>query len=261
MGFDSGIARMGIISIMCLIIFAGLVALIPFEFNANAKEYSDVSKQVPDVWNGISLGSFNLTESWNTTLNWNSPIERGFDLGNRNLGLQEEYHIGSIQGLRLWHKYGAGLIYTELMDWYDLDMILIRASELRSNNLDDEFEQNNNLFYKVQCEGQGVGLLGSSTKFFVYAIFSFNQTVYDLPSDAWYNNDLDILVGINPEQSGMGNDILFYLTALLTFNSYQVFGTTDLWAVYLNGIISSFFWIPSIIFVAVLTKELVSDWL
>jgi len=255
---DSGIAKMGIFSFILLIAFAGLISIIPAELN-NTITYGSQADKVPDSWYGISLGRYNFTEVKNYTLTLTDDL-KAFDIGGRNLLL--EWDISDIiytRDLRLYHRYGLFYILgqKEAMDWYNDNNFnlgsLISYINLNDNYNDFGIIENKTAFldFEVICLGLGSG----STYFKVTSILSFNSTAYTTPEEAWNSEDLNILIGIGAENANYQQDIWFLISNLLAFNTLYVFGTTELFAVILNGIIASFVYVNIIIFATAIILE------
>jgi len=249
MALDSGIAKMGIFSFILLIAFAGLISIIPAEYN-NTITYGNPLNKVPNTWNGIELGGYNFTESYNTTLTITIGGET-FDIGGRNLLLDLLCTtVPYRRELQLQHQYGFGLLWKESMDWYNADNEN-KGSLITYSIFNEDFEEFENLEYEVICLGLGSG----SSYFKITSLLSFNITLYETPEEAWNNDDLDILFGINPENTNYQQDIWYLISNVLTFNTYYVFGTTELFAIILNGIIASFVYANIIIFATAIILE------
>jgi len=258
MALDSGIAKMGLFAFILLLAFAGLVSIIPAEYN-NTITYGNQAEKVPDTWYGVSLGRYNFTEVKNYTLTLTDDL-KAFDIGGRNLLL--EWDISNIvytRDLKLSHRYGLFYILgqKEAMDWYN-DNNENLGSLISYINLNDDYEdfgiiENKTAFidFQVICLGLGSG----STYFKVTSILSFNSTAYSSPENAWNNEDLNILIGIGAENANYQQDIWFLISNLLAFNTFYVFGTTATYAVILNGIIAGFIYANVIIFATAVILE------
>lgn len=249
MPLDSGIGLMGIFAFVLLVAFAGIVSLIPTEF-VNAIDYPNPSDKVPESWNGIQIGGYNFTESWNITL-INDETYYDFDIGGRNLRLSLNKKILQPNYIILYHRYGFGLLWTEAMDWFNTNNEDL-GSTIYNTNFDETFEEFENLEFEVICLGKGSG----SSYFKVISLLSFNTATYQTPSEAWTNDDLDILFGINAENTNYQKDIWYLISNLLTFNTLYVFGTTDVFAIILNGIFASFIYGCILIFATAIILEI-----
>jgi len=250
MPLDSGIGLMGVFAFILLVAFAGIISLIPAEF-ANATDYPNPAEKVPESWNGIQIGGYNFTESWNITMT-NDDVSYYFDIGGRNLRFSTNTLLYKPSHIRLFHRYGFGLLWEEAMDWYNTDNENL-GSTIYTTNLDETYEEYGNLEFEVICLGLGSG----SSYFKVISLLSFNTTTYDTPYDAWYNDDLDILIGINAENTNYQKDIWYLISNLLTFNTLYVFGTTELFAQILNGILASIIYGCIIIFATAVILEVI----
>ena len=268
MALDSGIAKMGIFAFVFLIAFVGIMSLVPSGFNANLKDYSNPASQIPEYWNGVNLLGYNFTEIWNTTLTkYLGDTSQSFEIGGRDMTI--DTYIGiTTDYIRMMHRYGLGLIFHEDMFWYNQKGIQKSYSSGYQNQvvdsiiINDEYKTNNNLVYKVLCKGEGgAWLLGSSSYYYVTAILTFNQTLYNTPDEAWDNDELDILIGIDPQNISVTKDIWALISALLSFNTLEIFGTTEPFAVVLNWIACSFIYGAIVIFVGAIFLELFPDWL
>jgi len=244
---DSGIAKMGAFAFILLVSFAGLITVIPAEI-VNAINYTNPSKKIPESWNGIELGGYNFTDIWNTTIT-NDDTSTYIELGGRNFRFGTWTLFSNPTFIKLNHRYGFLLLLEEAMHWFIEEDL---GAELwYEGNLDDAYEEYEELEFEVICYGRGWG----SNYVKVTSILSFNSTTYETPSIAWYNNDLDILIGINSENTNYQRDIWLLISNLLTFNTLYVFGTTELYAVILNGILASIIYVPIIIFATAIILE------
>jgi len=250
MPLDSGIGLMGIFCFVLLISFAGIISLIPAEF-VNTIGYSNPADKVPETWNGIELGGYNFTAGniWNITMT-NNDVSYYFDIGGRNLRFATNTILFKPSHMRLFHRYGFGLLWEEAMDWFNTDNEDL-SSVIYTTILDETYEEYGNLEFEVICAGLGSG----SSYFKVTSLLSFNTTDYDTPTEAWTNDDLDILIGINAENTNYQQDIWYLISNLLSFNTLYIFGTTDLFAVILNGIIAGFIYVCVIVFATAIILE------
>jgi len=244
---DSGIAKMGAFAFILLVSFAGIISIIPAEI-VNVIGYANPSEKIPETWNGIELQGYNFTDIWNITIT-NDDISISFELGGRNFRFGAWTILTKPSYMKLNHRYGFLLLLEEAMHWFIEEDL---GAELwYEGNLDDAYEEYEELEFEVICYGNGWG----SNYVKVTSILSFNSTTYETPSKAWYNDDLDILIGINPENTNYQKDIWQLISNLLTFNTLYVFGTTDLYAVILNGILASIIYVPIIIFATAIILE------
>lgn len=232
--------RMLIFTFVLLGTFVTLLGLIPPDFYVETKEYSVFGGGIPSVWNGVDLLAYNFTEAWNYTLLTTDEIIN-FDVGGRNL--QIEYtHAGS--RITLFHRYGFGLIWKEAMDWFnregtEVSQQYIGQATIFGDDLDEDWNSYNSTKFRVICKGQGSGgVFGSSEYFEVMTLFGFNQTAYNNCTHAWNNDDLDILVGIEFDQSSTQLNAFYLLTQLLLFNTVEVFGSSGTEALALNFILT-----------------------
>jgi len=143
-----------------------------------------------DQWQGIDLQSF--AETWNST-SINSISEQ-FDIGGRNMEFDAEY---ALDYMLLSHRYGIGLLFTERGDWYNRDGIKVSSGSIygemiNAEDLDTDYNASSDIQFRVEFDAEA--------KFQVWAYFDFNETTYALPSDAWDNDDLGVLVGIGFDQ-------------------------------------------------------------
>jgi len=250
MPLDSGIGLMGVFAFILLVAFAGIISLIPTEF-ANAIDYPNPAEKVPETWNGVQLGGYNFTEIWNITMT-NDDVSYYFDIGGMNLRFATNTLLFNPSHIRLFHRYGFLLLWEEAMDWFTTDNEDL-GSTVYTTNLDSVYEEYNTLEFEVICLGLGSG----STYFKVTALFNFNTTTYETPTDAWANDDLDILFGIDPENTNYQKDIWYLISNLLTFNTLYVFGSTELFAIILNGILASIVYGCIIIFATAVILEVI----
>lgn len=257
MALDSGIAKMGIFAFSFLVFFGLFIALIPSDFGYTGRTYAQPQNKIED-WKGMDLMRYNFTETWNTTLVYGvGGNTYNFPVGGRNLYFKS-YFSAYENYIRLAHRYGFGLLWYEYMDWYDENEVLRSFQQsgvatITTNELDADFITFGNLEYGVICKGAGSG----SSYFQVTAIFSFNTTLYASPSNAYYNDALDILIGINPVNINVNFDIWGLITSLLTFNTVQVFGSSGTEVLLLNMAIVAPFWAAIIIFAAAILLELI----
>lgn len=258
MAFDSGMAKMLIFCFVFIGAFALMLPLIPGEFAVSTKEYDEASDTVPDTWYGRSLIRYNFTGGWIETLD---DFEVGLDnsTGGRNLRLAWDevlYPTGHI--VNLFHRYGFNLWWTEAMDWYNRAGELVSFSyggvaTLHETAIDADYVDygTNSTEFDVVCLGLGSG----SSYFWVKVLFAFNTTEYALPSEAWDNAALDILVGITAENANTAIDAWQLITSLLTFNTVEVFGSSGPEILALNAIIVLPIYAAIIIPAAVFTLE------
>lgn len=242
---DSGIAKMGIFAFILLVAFAGLISIIPAEF-ANTQEYGNPANKIPETWNGIDIGGYNFTDSWNTTLT-NEGADYYPAIGGRNLRVSTRT-VYFQPVVRIFSRYGFGLLWEEKLEWWTDENL---GGDIYASTLDEVYEDYGELNFECICLGLGY----TSSYYKVTSILSFNTTLYNIPSQAWANDDLDILIGINAENTNYQKDIWFLITNLLTFNTLYVFGTTDLYAVILNAILASIIYAPIIIFATAIILE------
>ena len=265
MALDVGIAKIGIFCFVFLIAFGGILALMPSGFSPETlKDYSDLSSKIPDEWNGVSLEGYNFTETWNVTLISFHSANEYFTIGNRPLCLYYSHSFGGV--VRLFYTYGLGLLFHDDMQWFNSKNERVSYFGWSGNNVEvfdtdhmnEQYEQEETVF-KVLCLGKGgAWLLGSSSYFYVTAILSFNITAYDTPLEAWDNNDLNVLIGINPQNANLSRDIWFMVTSILAFNTVEIFGTNtpNTWQYILNYIISGAIWAGILIFAGVIALEI-----
>ncbi len=244
---DSGIAQMGIFAFVLLIAFAGLITIIPAEFS-NTITYNSPIEKIPDTWNGIDIGGYNFTDSWNTTMT-NDDVSYYFDIGGRNLRFSTWTLLTVPSHVRLFHRYGFGLLFEEAMDWYSENEDL--GSTIYKETFDEIYDELGNLEFEIVCLGLGSG----SSYFKVIGLLSFNSTIYSTPTEAWTNDALNILFGINAENTNYQQDIWYLISNLLTFNTMYVFGTTEVFAVILNGILASIIYGAIVIFATAVILE------
>lgn len=267
---DSGIAKMGLFAFIFLIAFVGFLALIPSGMIANVKEYGNPAEAIPDSWYGTSLEGYNFTETWNITLDAEGLKTEYFNIGNREMFFDYQHGYQVLYGwngfMRMSYRYGLGLWFHDDMRWINSKGIrvsdyVIDAETFTTSQIEEQYEQKETVF-KVQCLGKGgAWLLGSSSYFYVTAILGWNTTLYASPTIAWNNGDLNVLVGINPQNVSFARDVWFLLTSIMTFNTAEVFGSTEFWAVILNGIVCSFIFGSAIIFATAVALEVLPDWL
>jgi len=255
MPLDSGIGLMGVFAFILLVAFAGIISLIPTEF-ANAIGYTNPMDKVPDTWNGVDIGGLNFTDSWNITITKQDAIY-DFDIGGRNLRYATYKYFISPSHMRLFHRYGFKLFWEEAFNWHTQAEDL--GSILYTTNVNEVYEEygtiiTNNATFQLNliCLGLGQG----STYIKVTSIFVFNATAYETPTDAWYNNDLNVLFGIDAENTNYQQDIWYLMSNLLSFNTLYVFGTTETFAVILNGIIAGFIYVCVIVFATAVILEI-----
>jgi len=250
--------RIAAIMVFCFIFlgsFVALLGLIPSDFAVASKEYSSLAEQVPDYWNGVNLMQYNLTDAWNYTLTYPTSTPVDFDTGGRNLKLVIDA-ITAPYVLGLDHMYGWNLLWAEAMDWYNRNGVLKSYQEagfarISTNEIDEDYEDNGDMQFTVKCLGLGQG----SSTFQVMVFFSFNTTTYDTPSAAWFNDDLQILVGITLDNTNSALDAWALITGLLTFNTVEVFGNSGPEALAMNVILALPFWACIAIVAAVFLFE------
>ena len=255
---DSGIARMGLFAFVFLIAFAGIISLMPNEMNSYGYDYQygNPKDKIPDSWNGISLGGYNFTDSWNFTISTDNQWFADNDIGGRNLRFYSTHNYLGEKYLILTHLYGFGLLWEEDLNWFNKNneqvsyLVGIRQ-HMDYTALNENFEEFGNMEFEVICEGLGSG----STYFKMITLFSFNTTLYSTPTLAWDNSALEILIGINAENTNYQKDIWNIISNLLTFNTVAIFGTNELYAIVLNGIISAIIYSAVIIFATAVILE------
>lgn len=149
---------------------------------------------VPEEWNGIPLRNLNLTDTWNGTLISTGSQAWDFGVGGRNLRLEGSYQIYG-NYIKLFHRSGFGLLWTETMRWYNA-----RGEErqyiegqygISKTILDEDYADFVELQYIVK----------SDWPFSVTSMFFFNNTAYNTPSEAWANDELNIFIGITWEHT------------------------------------------------------------
>jgi len=180
----------------------------------------------------------------------NDDVSYYFDIGGRNLRFATNTLLTVPSHMRLFHRYGFLTLWEEAMDWHTEQDNL--GSVVYTTNLDETYEEYEKLEFEVICLGLGSG----SSYFKVIALLDFDIDTYVTPTNAWFNDDLDILIGITAEYSNYQKDIWYLISNLLAFNTFYVFGTTELFAVILNGIIASVIYGCAIIFATAVILEI-----
>ena len=175
MALDSGIAKMGIFAFVLLVAFAGIISIIPIEF-VNAVDYGNPADKIPETWNGIEIGGYNFTDSWNTTLTTSSDTELN-DVGGRNLRLS--WIVTTVpynKYLQISHRYGFLLILNEDLEWYNtegerVDYMIGINTFIGYEELNENFEEYSNLEFETICKGLGSG----SSYFKLTVLYSLNH--------------------------------------------------------------------------------------
>lgn len=259
--------KLGTFAFIFILFFFGLYALIPNNFAVVSQASPNAEEQVPPTWHGIDLLAYNLSAAKSILLNDTNPdFYDAFTIGGRNLRLYSGKTVGGIHYVQLFHMYGLFTGWREAMDWYNRNNQEVSwqsaeggggplgtAATIGDNEVDADFSSFNSMRFDVVCLGLGAG----SSYFRVLALFEFNTTTYDTPSEAWTNNALNILIGITVDWEATGMNIWSLIGSLLGFQTIQVFGDSGSAAIGLNFMISGLIWAAIIIFAAVFTFELI----
>jgi len=265
---DAKIGGMLIFAFSFLGVFIVVVGFIPqqFLYTSSTKyrsiEFYDVPKK---FWNGLDLAKTNFTDTWNCTLENEANGFSNFDVGGHNLRLEFDHSFLTTDTLLLTHRYGFGLSWTEDLDWYDENGVLVSfhnilgRSKVSNFELDDNYDLNAEGFstFLCKCKGEGKSLFGNSEAFSVTVYFSFNTTLYRLPSEAWNNADLNMLVGIKQEDSVQNITAWNLIMKLLVFQPLEIFDKNDAMGQQLSLLISAIFWVIVAFVTLVIMLELI----
>jgi len=145
----------------------------------------------PDEWEGVDLPSF--AEFWNSTSI--QVLTDTFDIGGRNLEWVSNEAGDSIY---LLHLFGIGLLESEGGTWKDRKGATVSFEgtqghqEINDAVLDAEYSGYGNMRFYVSYE---------VIVFQLQVFFSFNETTYNNPSTAWANDDLNVGIGVEWDET------------------------------------------------------------
>lgn len=164
-----------------------LIGLIPFQFYiAGAMTELDYSQT---EWMGIDIQSFQ--DTWNDTTIYLEFSD--FAVGGRNLRIASQYtdnHFSLIQ------RYGLGLFWLEGGTFFNRKNIKVSYDRIPYAHqlidwdvLNADYEEYGSVEFTVAY------VQNEPFQFKTY--FTFNETDYDSPKEAWANDELNLLIGIN----------------------------------------------------------------
>lgn len=181
-----------------------LFGLIPSGLWASQEDYGR-TQEIPDYWEASDIQRFNNTQ---------------YFLLNNSVDSTSMQEFGGWYFLQMWYVGGN---YTTIAR-YDKILIFYHAVEdglfhndnsrigygLYDTQLDEDYDNGGlkNLQYRVE--------FGSTTE--MYHLYSFNETLYDSPSQAWYNDALYVLWGMNFDQMRTGYSAWDLIAMTLFFN-------------------------------------------
>lgn len=191
--------------------FAILIGTIPSGFMVTTEEYRE--QTVPDYFEAIDLQFF--AETWSYTLNATGGTEGGagwyfidIDIGNRDFDMW--YKKANQTPLQLYfvHRY-TWIIFpvSHKMQWLNYQGAT-RGTELEGTELDSDVS---NPSYTAKCD-----------HFHVKVFFAYNDTLYSVPTEAWNNNNLHMLVGIDFDQQETGMNAWNLIGMILFFQMPNV---------------------------------------
>lgn len=173
-----------------------------------------VSGELPDIWipeqfQGIDLQAFG--DTWNDTTIYLEFSD--FEVGGRNMRIASQYTDNRIM---LIQRYGLGLLWLEGGTWYNRDNIAV--SYLRpeyphlligAEVLDQDYNEFDSVEFTVR--------FAENQPFQFKTFFTWNDSLYVSPSEAWEHDALGLLIGINFDQIGTTYNAWDIIAMLLTF--------------------------------------------
>lgn len=233
--------------LVTIVSFLGLLVLlmsyIPQAMYTMGDEHS---VDVPDQWQGIDIQSF--VDTWNSTSLANNLTD--FDIGGRNLRWDS---VEASDYMILYHRYGFLLLFIEAGDWYNRAGVkvsqetslippLIRPEHINGDDLDNDYSTYEDIRFTIRFDSEAI--------FQVTALFDFNETTYNNPSDAWNNNELNVLIGIGFDDVNTSYNIWDLISMLLFFRMPNV-------SPILMGIIAIPIWVAIIYLAYVLAIKVI----
>lgn len=199
-----------------------LVNLIPSQFLVSSYEGRTIS--VPEYFEAMELQSF--VDTINITLDDSGgqvyiPVIMqyayvyDFELGGHNLELWD-HDYASPKHLHVNHYWYWWIFPTahHQMEWLNKEGFS-RGEHLDADELDNDYEETT-IRYTIKCE-----------HFQAYVFFGFNETTYSQPSDAWDNNELKLLFGIEFDQVNTSINAWGLIAMLLFFGLPNVHWIID----------------------------------
>ena len=172
--------------------FALLISLIPSGFNA-AQDVRLVNAEQYEGFEAIDLQNF--AETWNGSIDagemWGILHLQHIDIGGYQFDLVSLNANPPNDVIQMYHYdyWWIFVVGSHKMTWYDKRGFDL-GTTVNKAELDSNYEVGKPLEFKAQCP-----------HFFVKVFMNFNTTIYDLPSEAWDDNDLHVLIGINFDQT------------------------------------------------------------
>lgn len=206
----------GVITVVVFLgVFVTLLGLLfATPFGVISQELRNVT--VPTTWEGLNVASYNFTETWNGTLRTDTGSGNDFMLGGKYWHL-EEYWAWAWSDFKLWLWDG------DIPEWW-LDS-QNRGIELWSTQLAADMGTSCNITYSLRIPGDGE----------MTAIFSYDTDLYPSSWHAFWNYDLQILIGVKGILEGATIMNVWDIIGMLLF-----FQLPDMGAANIFGILLSF---------------------
>jgi len=209
--------------------FALIASLIPPQLFPSYVEGRQI--EVPDYFEAIDLQSFANTSIYILNETGGAPAFEDLyyvDIGIGGHDLNLYYRIANSTYemlLYIRHAFAEwwGWVYYHDLTWINGEGIS-RSDRLQASELNSDFA-NERATYKVECN-----------HLFIRVYFGYNETLYSSPEEAWNYGALNMLVGINFDQTSTGYNAWSLIAMLLFFQMPDVH-----WII--NAIISVPIWI------------------
>lgn len=186
-----------------------LISFIPIELFTSTTEIRTIDP--PVYFEAIDLS--NYVSTWNSSLDLGEGIiyyqqaldDGGGDFAGHRIELWSEKTLEQImfKYLRFWWIFVVGY---DSMQWFNEAGILVSDEYGITNEvLDDTYDDYGKMRF----------LISGDTQFHAY--FSFNDTTYETPTEAWLNDELYVYCGINFDQAGTGYNAWDVIQQVLFF--------------------------------------------
>jgi len=219
MGTASGEIKGLILVLTFLSTFFLIVTMIPSGFLINGnevKEYREI--RVPKYFEAVDVQSFAESILLNLT---SSGVDEKFTLGGWNVRFEYWQYFKSFS----CYTYNSWWIFNWDFDdfhWYDVDGI--DRSKYYSMIFQDRqmcyLEDVDNLYENYGNRGLKWILKNGRTQFVLF--FGFNETTYDSPSEALFNDDLHVLICVNFDKVNTSFNAWNLIGAILFFQMPDV---------------------------------------
>jgi len=195
--------------------FLLIAGLIPSGFYAF--EYEGQAITPPDFFDAIDIQSFAETHVYVLNETGGAPAFLDYyyvDVGTGGHDLNLYYRIANSSyplDMYVRHAFGEwwGWVYFHDLEWIN-GAGTSRSFRLEVTELNADFE-NERANYKVEC-----------SHLFIRVYFGYNDTLYSTPEEAWNYHGLNVMIGIDFDQTSTGYNAWSLIGALLFFQLPEI---------------------------------------